>query len=103
MFGKKDNDKPICPLLKGACVKAGCMFWTNIQGQHPQSGAQIDMPDCAIKWLPVLLIEGSKETRQAASAVESLRNENVTTGQQITGALLQVAEASSQQFIGSKQ
>ncbi|OZA06753.1 MAG: hypothetical protein B7X95_01365 [Methylophilaceae bacterium 17-44-8] len=99
MFGKKDNDKPICPLVKGECLKAGCTFWTNIQGQHPQTGAQMDMPDCAIKWLPVLLIENSKETRQAAAAVETLRNENVTTGQQITGALMQVASANSQQLL----
>lgn len=75
------------------------MFWTNIQGQHPQTGAQMDMPDCAIKWLPVLLIENSKETRQAAAAVETLRNENVTTGQQITGALMQVAAANNQQLL----
>jgi hypothetical protein len=104
MFSKnKDDEKPMCPLLKADCIKARCMFWVNIQGQHPQSGAQIDMPDCSIKWLPTLLIEGSKETRQAAAAVESLRNENVTTGQQVTSALLQVAQASSQQFLGSKQ
>lgn len=102
MFNKKDNDIPICPLLKSACIKAGCMFWTNIQGQHPQTAAQMDMPDCAIKWLPVLLIEGSKETRQAAAAVESLRNENVTTGQQMTNALMQVAAANSQQLLRSE-
>lgn len=99
MFGSSKDKTPICPLLKGECVQAQCMFWTHIRGMHPQTGAEMDMPDCAIKWLPVLLIESSKETRQAAAAVESLRNENVTTGQQITGALMQVAATNSQQLI----
>lgn len=99
MFGNSKEKAPMCPLLKGECVQAQCMFWTHIRGMHPQTGAEMDMPDCAIKWLPVLLIESSKETRQTAAAVESLRNENVTTGQQITGALMQVAATNSQQLL----
>lgn len=70
-------------------------------GKHPQSGADMDMHDCSIKWLPVLLLENAKETRQAAGAVESLRNENVTTGQQLTGALMQVAANNNQQLLRS--
>jgi len=97
-FKNKDDDKAMCPLLKGACIKAKCMFWINIQGQHPQTAAQIDMPDCAVRWLPVLLIEGSKETRQAAAAVESLRNNNVATGAQIASALMHVAQNNTPQL-----
>ena len=98
MFGKKEDEKPICPLMKGECIKARCMFWTHIRGKDPQTEADIDMHDCSIRWLPVLLIENAKETRQSAAAVESLRNEGVTTGQHITGALLQVAAANLQQL-----
>lgn len=57
------------------------------------------MEDCSIKWLPVLLIESSKETRQAAAAVESLRNENVNAGQQIAAALFHVANVNGQQLL----
>ena len=101
MFGNKNDDKPICPLLKSACIEGKCMWWTHIMGKHPQTGVDIDLHDCSMKWLPVLLLENAKETRQTAGAVESLRNENVTTGQQLTGALLQVANANSQQLLRS--
>ncbi len=70
-----------CPLVGGDCKQFECMFWTQLRGAHPQTGQEIDEWDCAIKWLPVLLIEGSKETRQAAAAIESFRNEMVR-GQQ---------------------
>jgi len=91
MFNNKPKT-PMCPLLKGACIESGCMFWTHVRGTHPQTGAEMDMPDCAVKWLPVLLIENSKETRQAAAAVESLRNESITASQQVAGAIAYLAE-----------
>jgi hypothetical protein len=49
-------------------------MWVHIRGKHPQSGADMDMPDCSLKWLPILLIENAQEVRQAAAAVESQRN-----------------------------
>jgi hypothetical protein len=67
---------PLCPLLKSSCVEAKCMFWTHVRGTSPQGG-EVDMPDCAIKWLPMLLIEGSKVGRETGAAVESFRNEMV--------------------------
>ena len=53
------------------------MFWTHVRGTHPQTGQELDEYDCAIRWLPVLLIENAKETRQGAAAVESFRNQVV--------------------------
>ena len=66
-----------CPLIKAACMKDACKFWTHIRGQDPQSKAELDFPDCAVSWLPTLLLENSKETRQGAAAIESFRNESV--------------------------
>jgi hypothetical protein len=74
MFAKKPK-APICPLLKGECIESNCLFWTHVRGRHPQTGAEIDAPDCAIRFLPVLILEGAKESRQTAAAVESFRNE----------------------------
>ena len=95
--------KIICPLMGGEpCVEDGsvrngelvaCRFWVYVHGKHPQTGEDIRNGDCAIAWTPVLMIENSKVNRETGAAVESLRNENVTTGQQITNALLQVATA----------
>lgn len=95
------NAKVICPMMGGECVEDGkvingelvkCRFWIHVTGQNPQTGATIDNQDCAMAWIPVLLIENSKVNRETGAAVESMRNESVTTGQQITGALLQAVQ-----------
>jgi hypothetical protein len=69
--------EPICPLIKCECEGAGCSFWVQIMGKHPQTGEQINMPDCAIRWLPVLLIENTKAGIETGASVESFRNEMV--------------------------
>jgi hypothetical protein len=74
MFKKEG---PICPLIGKACIEGGCKFWTHILGKSPQTGNPIDHYDCAVVWLPVLLIENSQEVRQGAAATESFRNEVV--------------------------
>ena len=70
-----------CPLLNKKCIRHKCQWFTQLQGTNPQTGQPVDEWGCAIAWLPVLLIEGSKETRQTAAAIESFRNEMVL-GQQ---------------------
>ena len=93
--------KIICPMMGGdECVEDGairngelvkCRFWIHVQGQNPQTGETISNGDCAMAWMPVLLIENSKVNRETGAAVESMRNESVTASQQVTGALLQIA------------
>lgn len=93
--------KIICPMMGGEeCVEDGairngelvkCRFWVHVMGKNPQTGETTNNGDCAIAWMPVLLIENSKVNRETGAAVESMRNESVTTGQQITNALMQVA------------
>ena len=63
-----------CPLVQGTCKQFDCLWWTHLRGMHPQTGQELDEYDCAVRWLPLLLIEGAKETRQAAAAIESFRN-----------------------------
>ncbi len=86
MFSKA-SDKPFCPLLKGDCVEARCLWWVHLRGKNPQTGAEIDTPGCAIGWLPILLIENAQEVRQAAAAVESSRNENVDGLRRLTDVI----------------
>lgn len=66
-----------CPLLKKDCIEHKCKFYVHLLGNDPQTGKVIDKFDCAISFLPVLLIEGAQQTRQAAAAIESFRNETV--------------------------
>ncbi len=106
------DKKIICPMMGGEeCVKDGairnnelvaCRFWIRVIGKDPQTGVETDHHDCAMAWTPVLMIENSKINRETGAAIESLRNENVTTGQQIAGALMQVAAANSQQLLRSE-
>ena len=79
--------KNICPLKKAPCVGLDCAWFTQLRGTHPNTGAEIDEWGCAVAWLPVLLIENAKETRQTAAAVESFRNV-VSAGQEQAKALL---------------
>ena len=70
----------ICPLHKAdtSTVCHKCPWWTRVVGKNPQSEEIIDDWRCAVAVLPMLLIEGSQQTRQAGAAVETLRNELVT-------------------------
>ena len=66
-----------CPLLKEDCIQFKCAFWTHVRGKHPQSNQELDEYDCAVRWLPVMLIENAQQTRQAGAAIESFRNQVV--------------------------
>lgn len=64
-----------CPLLNDICIEHKCRFWIHVQGMNPQSGATVDHWDCAIAWLPILLIENANEQRKTSASVHSFRNE----------------------------
>lgn len=70
-----------CPLLNGDCLEHGCKFWLQVMGKNPNTGQDINAWDCAIVWMPVLLIENSQQQRQTGAAVESFRNEMVRGNQ----------------------
>ena len=78
-----------CPLVHGDCRQFECLWWIQLRGTHPQTGQDLDEYDCAVRWLPVLLIENAKEVRQGAAATESMRNQLVAGLRQLpmTGLL----------------
>jgi hypothetical protein len=59
-------------------------------GKNPQTGQEVSEWNCAVSWLPMLLIEGSQQTRQAGSAIESFRNEIVNAQQQLDNTIGQI-------------
>lgn len=71
-----------CPLIRKKCIEHQCKFFIHLLGKNPQSTATIDNWDCAIVFLPILLIEGAQQTRQAGAAIESFRNEAVKANQE---------------------
>tara|TARA_B100001250_G_scaffold96834_1_gene81084 strand:- start:1607 stop:1933 length:327 start_codon:yes stop_codon:yes gene_type:complete len=66
-----------CPLIGKDCIGLQCAWFTQVRGMHPQTGEDIDEWDCAIQWMPVLLIENSRKQNETSAAVESFRNEMV--------------------------
>jgi hypothetical protein len=77
-----------CPLYKEACHEHTCRWYIQLMGSHPQTGVALTEWGCAVEWLPILMIEQSKEVRQSAAAIESFRNESVNNAQQIAAALV---------------
>ena len=90
MFNKS-SDK-LCPLIRKPCIKHSCEYYVSIRGKNPQTGEEVDGWDCVNKWLPMLLIENSRQQCQTGAAVESFRNEMVKS----TETNLQVLLTASQ-------
>ena len=81
----------LCPLIGEDCRGLECSWYTQVRGQNPQTGKDVDEWGCAVTWLPVLLIENSQMQRQTGAAVESFRNESVNT-RNIFSALTQLPQ-----------
>ena len=77
-----------CPLLKKDCVGIQCAWFTRVQGVDTNTGNQVDEYQCAIAWMPMLLIENSGQQRQTGAAVESFRNEMVKSNETSQKVLL---------------
>jgi hypothetical protein len=73
-----------CPL--GHTCDA-CLWYTQLRGKNPQTGAEMDEHGCAVAWLPVLLVENSQQQRQTAASVDSFR-EATLKGNDNLGRLL---------------
>jgi len=54
-----------------------CAWFIQLEGQHPQTGEQLNEKGCAMAWLPVLLVENARVARGTSAAVETFRNEMV--------------------------
>lgn len=66
-----------CPLIGKDCIGLQCSWFTQIRGNDPQTGKEIDEWACAVTWMPMLLIENSQKQRETGAAVESFRNETL--------------------------
>jgi len=86
-----------CPLIKKDCVGLQCAWFTRVQGVDMNTGNQVDEYQCAIAWMPMLLIENSGQQRQTGAAVESFRNEMVKSNETSQKVLLASLEFQRQQ------
>lgn len=77
-----------CPLIKKDCIGLQCAWFAHVQGYDTNTGKQVDDFQCAIAWMPMLLIENSGQQRQTGAAVESFRNEMVKSNETSQKVLL---------------
>lgn len=58
-----------------------CAWFVQMRGVNPSTGAETDEHGCAMSWMPVLMVENSRQQRGTAAAVESFRNEMVSANE----------------------
>lgn len=85
-----------CPLINKECIGLQCAWFTQVRGVNPNTGEDVDEWGCAVAWGPMLLIENAQQSRQAGAAVESLRNEMVTSQEQNRAVLVAAAQLAQQ-------
>ena len=90
-----------CPLIKKDCIGLTCAWYTRVQGYDMNSGNQVDSYECAISWLPMLLIENSGQQRQTGAAVENFRNEMVKANEVNTKLILAASSGEQHKLLRS--
>jgi len=90
-----------CPLIKDECIGIKCAWMTQVRGVNTNTGADVDEWNCAIAWMPMLMIENSGQQRQTGAAVESFRNEMVKANEVSQQVLLATANINPV-LLGSK-
>lgn len=93
----KLESKSNCPLNNfEPCKLWDCSWFIEVKGKHPQTGTDMNEWGCAMAWMPVMMIENSRQQHSTASAVESFRNEMVKANEVSQKVLLAAAEISPQ-------
>ena len=73
MFGGKK--KNICPLMGKTCVEHECAWYMNVAGTNPQTGTEFSNWQCAVVFMPLLLMDNAASIRQTTVAAQETRNE----------------------------
>lgn len=81
--------KAYCPLMKGTCLngfvkgmpetedgaRTTCALFIRLLGKNPQTGEAIDDPGCALRFLPLMVLEGTDATRRVGAAADKVASE----------------------------
>ena len=93
----KLESKANCPLNNfEPCKLWDCSWFIEVKGKHPQTGTDMNEWGCAMAWMPVMMIENSRQQHSTASAVESFRNEMVKANDASQRVLLAAANVPQQ-------
>lgn len=77
MFKKDKYADPAadCPLWQAPCKQHACRWYIQVAGKMPQSEEIVNKFDCAMSWLPALIIENSQQQRQTGASTDKVANE----------------------------
>jgi hypothetical protein len=103
----KLESKSNCP-LNGfePCKLWDCSWFIEVKGKHPQTGTDMNEWGCAMAWLPVMMIENSRQQHGTAAAVESFRNEMVKAnevGQKVLLAAANIPQQAQTMILENKE
>jgi hypothetical protein len=74
--------KSNCPLNNfEPCKQLECAWFIKVNGLNPNTGEEVEEWGCAQSWMPILMIEQSRQQRQTGAAIESFRNEMVKSNE----------------------
>ncbi len=82
------------------CIEHRCRWYIQLIGTNPQTGEQRAEWGCAVEFLPILLIENAKETRQAAAATEAARNVSAGVAASVAELAREVRESTARTVAG---
>lgn len=103
-----------CPLLKGICIEGWtesmgelpnkrrpkCVAWkpvTQVLWEKGVEKGKVDTYDCAISWMPDLVVQVANEAYHGAAATEEVRN-HVAEGNGVSSILLAGMQAIARRF-----
>ena len=63
--------------------KIWCRFWTHVVGKDPQTDKNLDHFDCALAWMPIVMLEVSQRSMQNTATMSNVANEVHKAGSEI--------------------
>lgn len=89
-----------CPIVNDECLQMKCAWFTKVEGYNINTGKQVEEWNCAMTFIPMLLIENSGMSRQTGAAVESFRNEMVKSNEETLKVFMAAANISRPRLAG---
>ena len=57
------------------CIEHECAWYMNVAGKNPQTGVEFSNWQCAVVFMPLLLMDNAAMVRQTTAAAQETRNE----------------------------
>lgn len=68
-------------MVEGRQILYRCPWYVEVAGLNPNTGEELKEFNCAITWMPTLMINAANEARKGAMATEAFKNEVLDAAQ----------------------